>query len=477
MRLFLIGWAGVFEELVDVASELKKRGHEIVYWSRFNGMPVDASRFPGTIFHDHFDALARVPASGIDPDEFEPPGEDLIQCMFETESLVLSMMNKKFEWMAVNERKHVYYEFLRYWNGVVQKFKPDAIIFSAVPHTVYDFVIYSLAREFGIKTLFFDFSLISDRIVAMSDYKAGPIGIAEELERSMAKKPALSDVGLDLREYYMSQIDRGRDPTPIYVKQDRRVYRGTGFLKLKFQVITANIKNFRIFERAWNFVFKKMWRNLRAEYTNIQSVPSFEKNFIYAPLSYQPEGSTSPFGGIFVEQPFMLEILSSAMPDDWLIYVKEHPMQWPRRGTGFFSYRYDGYYRRIAKLKNVRLIPIETDTYTLLKKSQAVAVVSGTAGWEAVLRQKPALVFGYPWYQQCPGVFRVHDAASARRAIEKISAGFFPSEEDIVAYLSSFDRISFHGYLDEYGRQISTISPRENTMNLAEAIEKEITKV
>ena len=31
----------------------------------------------------------------------------------------------------------------------------------------------------------------------------------------------------------------------------------------------------------------------------------------------------------------------------------------------------------------------------------------GTAGWEAVVREKPCLLFGSLWYQDCPEVFKI----------------------------------------------------------------------
>ena len=36
----------------------------------------------------------------------------------------------------------------------------------------------------------------------------------------------------------------------------------------------------------------------------------------------------------------------------------------------------------------------------------------GTAGWEAVVREKPCLLFGSLWYQDCPEVFKI-DLTSA----------------------------------------------------------------
>ena len=136
-------------------------------------------------------------------------------------------------------------------------------------------------------------------------------------------------------------------------------------------------------------IFKYFKQNIKKEYAGVQVRPDLNKKFIYVPLNYQPERTSSPQGDMFVDQILMIEILSAAIPAGWVIYVKEHPTQWLFTGLNFTNSRYQGYYKKIAKIKNVALIPIEVDTYTLISRSQAVASVTGTAVWEAAL--KPAI--------------------------------------------------------------------------------------
>ncbi|MDP2946803.1 MAG: capsule biosynthesis protein, partial [Nanoarchaeota archaeon] len=91
------------------------------------------------------------------------------------------------------------------------------------------------------------------------------------------------------------------------------------------------------------YIANKFKQNLKKEYNSVQTKPDFDKKFIYVPLNLQPECSTSPQGNIFVDQILMIETLSASLPSDWIIYVKEHPIQWLRRGLNFFYYLYQGY--------------------------------------------------------------------------------------------------------------------------------------
>ena len=199
---------------------------------------------------------------------------------------------------------------------------------------------------------------------------------------------------------------------------------------------------------------------MKKEYVQVQTEPGFGKPFVYLSLNYQPEATTSPMGGVFVDQLLMIETLAAAIPPDWLIYVKEHPGQWITNSKRYFSYRYRGYYKEIIRLPNVRLMPVVTSNYDLINNARAVATVTGTPGWEALLRSKPVLVFGYPWYQHCSGVFKVNSAESCKIAIEKIINGFKVEKQAIINFLYHFGNLSWPGYNDENTKKLAAIDSR-----------------
>ncbi|MBI1974780.1 MAG: hypothetical protein HYS57_00280 [Parcubacteria group bacterium] len=204
--------------------------------------------------------------------------------------------------------------------------------------------------------------------------------------------------------------------------------------------------------------------------------PDFSKKFVYVALQYQPECSTSPLGGVFVNQLLMIETLSAALPSGWEIFVKEHPLQWKPRGVSYFSYRYRGYYEAIVAVPHVRLVSPDTDSFPLIEKSQCVAVVIGTAGWEALLRGKPVLTFGHAWYADCPHVYKVSDADGTKRAFAAVKSGAAVSREDMIDYLYSFGHITLPGFREEYSQDVSPITVAENIENHVRFMEDALQK-
>jgi hypothetical protein len=197
---------------------------------------------------------------------------------------------------------------------------------------------------------------------------------------------------------------------------------------------------------------------------HIQPEIDLDRKYVYFPLHLQPELTTSALGGIYVDQLLALERLSEILPLDWLVYVKENPKQTEmQRDAGFFQ--------RMARLKNVILVPMESDSLALIRASQFVATITGTAGWEAISLGKKALIFGACWYQHLPGVFRYTPSLTLN---EIMSSPAIPSSS-LEAATAQLLCMAGCGVVDpEYSILVEGYDDRENARQVAGAIQKAI---
>lgn len=462
VNIFLI-WSSKTPDISVLISELEKHSHQILYW--VSDKDTEKYKPAETIFHDHYDALAARPAEGVDMADFLPPDEELIAKMSRTESIFLTMMNKLYFRLDLNERKRLYYKMLGYWHGVIKKYRPEVIIFPTIPHSVYNYLIYELARLLNIKTICFDYTKIGGRRLMYHDWTESNPALVKELEKNKDTIFSLNDLSSDLREYYNLNIKDTAEAIPEYFKKVKNISTGKNFLSHKFKIAFAAIKNGTIFKKALAYI-KKLKNNPEKEYEKLLVNPDLAERFIYLPLHYQPECTTSPQGGAYVDQILMIETLAAVLPADWVIYVKEHPGQIWSNGLNYSSCRYPGYYEKISKIKNVRLIPLSTSSFSLIRNCQAVATVAGTAGWEAILREKPAIIFGYPWYRDCPGAFKVNGAEGCRRALSEITGGYKINQAEIINYLKCLDNVAIAGQ--------AGLSEEAIMKNMAEAIIEDI---
>lgn len=472
-------WNGQQEEAKFVINELERKGNKVVYLITNEKKEFSIAN---AVVHTDDDARSGRGATAVNGSKYLPPSADLIADLHHAEALIMTMMNRKLGTeerpLAVDEKKRLYYELLRYWKGVLTEFKPDLIIFPAVPHNVSNFTIYSLASLLGIQTILFQETWVSDRIILQYRYDEMSPKLEAVLKKNNGKVFTVESLSKDLQSYYRKHTDASQDATPFDVKVLASQFDGLKRLRLKIKAVITSLRDFTFFLKFYRYMIRILKSSLKKEYTRVVIHPDLDKSFVYVPLHWQPECTTSPLGGVFADQILMLETLAAGLPEDWVLYVKEHPFQWSVDGvTRFSPMRYEGYYNKISKIKNVYLIPIETDTYELIRRSKAVATVTGRAAVEGVLRNIPALIFGYPWYMGLPGAFRVTNAISCKEVLTLIERGFRINQQDVLRYLWGFGEVTFRGFLEPLGKLNSGQSREESVQNLLHAVEGSVSNV
>src|SRR3989344_1258266 len=490
MKIFLI-WPAGDPHMGTLISELEKGGLDVVYWVCQPGTEKYAPE--KTVVHSYVDAMFGLPAKGVDVSEFPPPSAEILNKFHRAESVILTMMNRTVAGLGTDERKHLYYAMLGYWFGVFEKYKPDAVIFPISPHFAYDYVIYELARFLGVKTMAFYDTLIPGRALLYGgDILDGSKDLLEAFNKNKKQKFSVHDLAKDIREYYEPRIGESYNSVPSAIMEQKRNYSFFHRIFLEPK-IKQSIRDLSFFYKApryiWNVCWQKKWdlfkfpvvfvrrlffSNLKKEYKAFETRPDLNKKFVYFPLHVQPECTTCPEGGVFVNQILTLETVSAAIPSDWVIYVKEHPIQWIRFGIDYSDDRYRGYYAKMASIPKVRLAPINTNSYELIRRSEAVVTVAGSAAWESVLLLKPTVIFGYPWFQHCPGMLKADGVESCRKALEKIVSGFSVSRQEIINYLKSYEEASIPAFIDHSAGRGSSLSREESMKNVARTVLKEL---
>lgn len=266
--------------------------------------------------------------------------------------------------------------------SVFIKEKIQLVLFDCIPHLGVELIIYEIAKVLNIRTIMVMQSHIPDKfyyiedIEDFGDFKS--MSHQEDIETIKIEKTFFMD------HFYMRRVKRFR-----------------------FSFLNAVVRSFRkphkLFEEfSYNYQRYRRVKRYRKNLERIISHPvDYEQKYVYFPLHLQPELTTSALGGIFNDQLLALEILSGMIPEDWKIYIKENPKQ-----TDFM--RDPAFFERLKLIENVKMVPLDENTFKLIEHSQFVATITGTAGWEAICGGKPALVFGKIWYQNFEGVFRWH---------------------------------------------------------------------
>ncbi len=481
--------------LLDVALRMyKEYNWQPIYWFTWDQAFPEVGKiiretFPDIITQDYNDAIKGKIPEAAKHIPIIPNDAELLKEMSKYETTILSMMDRNdlMGAFTYQHRLNNYHFQLKYWNSVLEYLKPDLVFFEALPHEASDLVLYYVARKKGIKTLMYNLTHTFDRVTTMETFEKGPDLVIQRYQELLKNYNGADITLTDQNETYLTKL------TGLYkdnIRQDVQI--GLDSLKkIKTSPLLNKVK--RASEIASNVFDVGRWKKRAAylrelnepsihSYHKVKNIPfsdsvisnrtfnkkveahfeykkelhgyynsivnknlDFSVPYIYCPIHYQPEATTSPLGEQFVNQHLMVEMLAYNVPQGWKVYVKEHMAQFMYNLWGEPS-RNKEYYDRLKAIPNVELVPLEVDSYTLIDNCKAVSTISGAVSMEAPVRGKAVLAFGHAViYYPCEGIFYTPTNNLLKEALNQIIAGYKPDLKKIRLFVKAVEENSFKG--------------------------------
>lgn len=310
---------------------------------------------------------------------------------------------------------------INYLYNIIRENKVELIIFQEAPHGAYSKILYDIAKAMNIRTL-----------ILFSCFGINKTAYCWDLD----------DIG-----YFKLNSHIGcSDKIPLKMSSEKnhdycrnvKVKKYDGILDYIYRHILKDVSN---------YFYKQNAIKYRKKYFKY----NFDKSlkYVYFPLHLQPEMTTATLGGIYSNQLLAIERLSKIIPEEWVIYVKEHPWQKDYRWRGKY------FYERLSRISKVRCINKNISSEEMINNAQFVSTVTGTAGYEAICKGVPALVFGKVWYRDLPGVSIYNDdlkntdiikhfsITDLEFSMKKLSKNFLPGivNGDFLKHCNGFNRM------------------------------------
>ena len=427
----------------------------------------------------------------------------------------------------IYESRKIYYSLLIYMYGLLEESKPDFVFFTGMPHSPHDYILSAIAehkkipiiylRETNIPKLFFFSKNISGSNNILSNYKIKDNEKIKYTKKIL--KEYLETIKIEKREKKLNIYSRWRDHSIIFGIISKlnfnlgypifKFIRFSNFIKNCFKIVLkfvlfilkGKIKSKKEFEEFYfifdafkskNVSYEKSKTNLfqlnKILYDNDKkkfklfneykkNSSKFQKNikYIFFPLHYQPEATNYPHGDVFIDQILAVKMLSMHLPKNFKILVKEHPDTFNLSGEawirGTFNRSMD-YYSELKKILNLEIIPMDCDINDVIDNSRAVASLTGSTCLEAVIRLKPSIVFGFPWYEGCNHIYPARTHEECKNAIKNIEDRV--QTEDINKFFDELSQILFvTKKVDIVGEQLYQNSDEEFKI-IAECFKNEI---
>ena len=278
--------------------------------------------------------------------------------------------------------------------------RPDAY-FSEDVACLTSYIHWAVAKDRGVRIVFINNARFPRRVTTYSN----PFQQWDLLDAIFPDTPpgTLSADDLVAADRYIRDFrERPAPPTGL-------MFRARLGLGNRFDLTRLSSFTRRWFEDARNPTLRspaeaivqrgrRLTRSYLADALGMFESPPPGERYVLYPLHYQPEATTLVLAPYFLNQLALIEDMAKSLPAGHRLYVKEHVIsrgRWPLE-----------FHAAIRRVPGVRLLGPTENTWSLLRGAAAIAVITGTMGWEALLLDKPAITFGRVFYNRFPLVHR-----------------------------------------------------------------------
>ncbi len=348
--------------------------------------------------------------------------------------------------------------------GILEKFNPKLLLMQIPGENISNLLLYRIAKKMGIKVLFPNAVYMHNKMVITDNLVIKEISdkykklipnfddessiydeefikkqnFAENWKIQSSNRFGTSSFSQKIN-HYISRLSSESEP----------IYKNIGKTKLK--MIKYKFQN--------HFEIKK-----RKEFLDANSIKTIEDNkFIYFPLQSEPEAKILVTASYYSNQVTLIENIAKSIPIEYILYVKEHPIQKEK------LWRTIDDYKKIIALPNVKLVHPNVSSLELISKSHMVISIAGGTGFEALFYKKPVLLFTDEYYDELSVVTKIKTFTELPNYIRNALRDFKFSNKELNALMQVLNdetiSVPYFSILKD-GTALSSIQRYEHNFNL-----------
>ena len=203
-------------------------------------------------------------------------------------------------------------------------------------------------------------------------------------------------------------------------------------------------------------------------YNDLYSPFQEDTPFAFFPLHLEPEIALNLLAPFASEQLPILRQVAQSLPVGYKLVVKEHPLM-----VGF---RPRSFYRELKKIPNLVLVDPRLRAVDIISHARLVTTITGTAGFEAVLLQKPLITFGEVFYNALSFVKHSEVPAELPALVASQLSDFKFDEDELTRFFAAILKESASvdlAYIWALEKD-NTLKKREGLTDLADLIARQV---
>jgi CDP-glycerol glycerophosphotransferase (TagB/SpsB family) len=323
------------------------------------------------------------------------------------------------------------------------------------------FFLYHFSLKKRIKFIYHLPSRLGSDYYFSDHPHSGPINFTENYHSFIKlfdkNRDYFKDVFLKLNDYLLSKKQ------PDYVSDKKYLFKHFEFDDIHVMIKLLFSKSSFIGESNFFKLLLSRYNKIKQKYIHdslvSKDIEIGKLNYFVYPLQFHPESATLLLGKWFHNQLEIIKMISRVLPQNVYLVIKEHPISLGRRPNGF--------YKEATAFHNVKLIKNNEDIYNLISNSNGVITISSTMGLEAILLNKPVILFGDTHYGILSQVIKVENYKKIDKYIEEAINfkkyneaeyfSFFKSIMNETFYMPNFSPHNYNkGHIVSYLNHFST---------------------
>ena len=328
--------------------------------------------------------------------------------------------------------------------------QPD-FVSSFICVTMSEYLAYLYAKSRGIPYLNIRTVRINNNMV-YADHVTEPSTRIQQSYQTNELKDFPSSITEQAIEVYNSIKHRGGKYEGITIQRKQslsdvlirllkklyRLHRIPHVVTTEFKIKYGNLRDIHdpgvIKPACYEYLVKpilKLYIQFKLKKTYIRAEHLEHEKYCFFPLHLEPERVLLISARYFMNQIEVVRNLAQSLPSGMTLLVKEHPKGFGRHPLSF--------YKKLLNIPNVQLISPYTPSELIIQHSKLVSTIAGTVGWEAILREKPVVIFGPTVYEFLPDtmVYKIQDLTKTSNHIKDLLSNYTFDENSVIKYIAA----------------------------------------
>jgi len=342
--------------------------------------------------------------------------------------------------LSSHESYRIIYAYFAHFYNIIKKQKITAFFFSDLPHGLAQIIQFALAKYLDLRVGY-------RQIIGFSPhYCSIQTELLNTKLKSKFKNIKIERINID-KENFLKFRDEiilkpywtEKSNTSLYIKISKlilstiKIRRNAQPFVIFFLDETKKImRTYKLLNYFINMIKTKNF------YTKKSINQIIDEKYAVFFLHFQPENTTTPQGSHFSDQLLAFDMIVQAIPENMILYVKEHPAQYTEVAYDV-HFRSVYFYEHMLKHKNVRFLSQNISTEKILNQAQYIFSINGSITWESIIINKPAFTFGWYWYSICKSALIVDSVDAIKKQIivcdEKTSEEVTKDREELIEIL------------------------------------------